>query len=93
MHIDLLKVDTQDADWHVLRGFESALSRGGSSVVQFEYGYACILARTLHIDFYEYLQPNGHMIGNPPVARRMATLATGLLVGFFRMGHSPVGFQ
>ena len=85
-HIDLLKVDTEGADWQVLRGFESVLSRRGISVVQFEYGYACILARTLHIDFCEYLQRNGYVIGNPPVAQRMAILATGLLVSFFPDG-------
>lgn len=62
-HIDLLKVDTEGADFRVLRGFDSALSRGVISVVQFEYGYACILARALLIDFYEYLEPKGYVIG------------------------------
>lgn len=62
-HIDLLKIDTEGADLSVLRGFESALSRGAISVVQFEYGYVDILARTLLIDFYEYLEQKNYVIG------------------------------
>jgi FkbM family methyltransferase len=62
-HIDLLKIDTEGADFRVLRGFEAALSRGAISVVQFEYGYASILARALLIDFYEYLEPKNYVIG------------------------------
>ena len=62
-HVDLLKIDTEGADFHVLRGFEAALSRDAVSAVQFEYGYACILARKLLIDFYEYLEPKGFVIG------------------------------
>lgn len=61
--IDLLKVDTEGADFQVLRGFEATLSRGAVSVVQFEYGYASILARALLIDFYEYLEPKDYVIG------------------------------
>ncbi len=62
-HIDLLKIDTEGADFRVLRGFDATLSRGAISVVQFEYGYACILARALLIDFYEYLAPKNYVIG------------------------------
>jgi hypothetical protein len=62
-HIDLLKIDTEGADFRVLRGFEGALTRGAISVVQFEYGYACILARALLIDFYDYLESKGYIVG------------------------------
>jgi FkbM family methyltransferase len=62
-HIDLLKIDTEGADFRVLRGFDAALSGGAISVVQFEYGYASILARELLIDFYEYLAPKNYVIG------------------------------
>jgi FkbM family methyltransferase len=62
-YIDLLKIDTEGADFRVLRGFEDALTRGAISVVQFEYGYACILARALLIDFYDYLESRGYIVG------------------------------
>jgi FkbM family methyltransferase len=61
--IDLLKIDTEGADFRVLRGFDATLSRGMISVVQFEYGYAGILSRALLIDFYEYLEPKGYILG------------------------------
>jgi len=47
----------------VLRGFEAALTRRAISVIQFEYGYACILARGLLIDFYDYLESRGYILG------------------------------
>lgn len=62
-HIDLLKIDTEGADFRVLLGFENALSRGSISVIQFEYGYACVLAKALLHDFYAYLEPKGYVIG------------------------------
>lgn len=62
-HIDLLKIDTEGADFRVLRGFETALTRSAISVVQFEYGFACILARSLLIDFYDYLESRGYIVG------------------------------
>lgn len=62
-HVDLLKVDAEGADLRVLLGFEGAISRGEISVIQFEYGYACVLARALLIDFYEYLEPKNYVIG------------------------------
>ncbi|HLI82761.1 MAG TPA: FkbM family methyltransferase [Bryobacteraceae bacterium] len=61
--VDLLKVDTEGADLRVLRGFEGALSKGAIAVVQFEYGFAAVLARTLLIDFYEFLGSKGYQIG------------------------------
>ena len=62
-HVDLLKVDTEGADLRVLRGFAGALSRGAVAVVQFEYGYACILARSLLIDFHEFFEAKGYAVG------------------------------
>ena len=62
-HIDLLKIDTEGADFRVLRGFDDAVTRGTISMVQFEYGYACILARALLIDFYDYLESRGYIVG------------------------------
>lgn len=62
-HIDLLKIDAEGSDFKVLQGFGKILARGKISVIQFEYGYACILSRKLLVDFYEYLEPKGYVLG------------------------------
>ena len=62
-YIDLLKIDTEGADFRVLKGFDSAISKGIISVIQFEYGFACILSRKLLIDFYDYFDSKGYLIG------------------------------
>jgi FkbM family methyltransferase len=62
-HVDLLKIDTEGADFRVLKGFEETLSKQAVSVVQFEYGFACILARALLIDFYELFEHKGYRVG------------------------------
>ena len=62
-HIDLLKVDAEGADLAVLRGFLTMLRRRAIDVVQFEYGYACVIARALLLDFYELLEGCGYLVG------------------------------
>jgi FkbM family methyltransferase len=62
-HIDLLKIDAEGSDFHILKGFEQTLSRRIASVVQFEYGFACILSRSLLIDFYELLEDKDYVVG------------------------------
>jgi FkbM family methyltransferase len=66
--VDLLKVDAEGADLAVLRGFSQALAEGRINAVQFEYGYACVLARSFLLDFYELLEPRGFQLGR--VGRR-----------------------
>ncbi len=61
--IDMVKIDVEGADLAVLRGFRRALETGRIRVVQFEYGYASVLARTFLLDFFELLEPNGYTIG------------------------------
>jgi FkbM family methyltransferase len=60
--IDMVKVDVEGADLAVLHGFRASLEAGRISVVQFEYGYASVLARTFLLDFFELLEPNGYTI-------------------------------
>jgi FkbM family methyltransferase len=62
-HVELLKVDAEGADFSILQGFEKALDRCAISVVQFEYGYACVLAKTFLLNFYELLYDYGYRIG------------------------------
>jgi len=61
--IDLLKIDAEGADLAVLRGFGKMLGAGRIRVVQFEYGYASVLARGFLLDFFELLEPLGYAIG------------------------------
>ena len=61
--IDMVKIDVEGADLAVLRGFRDSLEAGRVRVVQFEYGYASVLARTFLLDFFELLEPNGYVIG------------------------------
>jgi FkbM family methyltransferase len=61
--IDVLKIDVEGADLAVLRGFRDSLETGRIRVVQFEYGYASVLARTFLLDFFELLEPHGYVIG------------------------------
>jgi FkbM family methyltransferase len=61
--IDVLKIDVEGADLAVLRGFRDSLEAGRIRVVQFEYGYASVLARTFLLDFFELLEPYGYVIG------------------------------
>jgi FkbM family methyltransferase len=67
--VDLLKVDTEGADLRVLQGFEAALARGAIRAVQFEYGFACVLARALLIDFYQLLEGHGYVLGKVHACR------------------------
>jgi FkbM family methyltransferase len=61
--IDMVKVDVEGADLAVLRGFQHALEAARIRVLQFEYGYASVLARTFLLDFFELLEPNDYVIG------------------------------
>ncbi len=61
--IDFVKIDAEGADLAVLLGFRGSLEAGRIRVVQFEYGYAAVLARTFLLDFFELLEPNGYVIG------------------------------
>jgi FkbM family methyltransferase len=59
--IDLLKIDAEGADLSVLRGFGQMVGR--IAVIQFEYGLANVMTRTLLADFYELLESRGYVVG------------------------------
>lgn len=61
--IDYLKIDTEGAEDQVFKGFENTLKEGKIKVIQFEYGYICILTKWLLIDSYKYLTPLGFTLG------------------------------
>ncbi len=56
-HVDLLKVDAEGHELHVLRGAERLLAEERVGLVQFEFGGTNIDSRTFLRDFYELLEP------------------------------------
>ena len=61
--IDFLKVDTEGAEERVFKGFEHCLRQGRIKMIQFEYGYICVLTKWLLKDSYEYLTQFGYSLG------------------------------
>lgn len=61
--IDYLKIDTEGAEDKVFKGFENTLKEGKIKVIQFEYGFVCVLTKWLLIDSYNYLTPLGYTLG------------------------------
>ena len=55
--IDLLKLDAEGHELHVLRGAAHLLDTGRIGVVQFEFGGTNIDSRTFLRDFYDLLEP------------------------------------
>jgi FkbM family methyltransferase len=62
-HIDLLKIDTEGYDLHVLRGFDASLSDQKIDVIQFEYNIKSGETHAMLGDFYAYLSTKGYVIG------------------------------
>jgi hypothetical protein len=56
--IHFLKVDAENADMEVLRGFTQMLQKGAVKCIQFEHQGGRYLK-----DFYDFLQPLGYSIG------------------------------
>ena len=61
--IDLLKIDTEGADYDVLVGFSQMLAEQRVGAVQFEYGQVNILTHHLLRDHYEFLGKFGYKVG------------------------------
>ena len=62
-HIDLLKIDAEGYDLHVLRGFDELLLKGAIDVIQFEYNFRHGDVHVAMRDFYQYLTSHGYQIG------------------------------
>lgn len=61
--INLLKIDTEGYDLHVIRGFDRMLSEGRIDVIQFEYNIKSGETHSMLGDFYAYLEKRGYVIG------------------------------
>ena len=62
-HINLLKIDAEGDDLSVLRGAAALLRRQDIDVVQFEYNYRWIFARSYLRDAFRFIAPFGYTIG------------------------------
>jgi FkbM family methyltransferase len=61
--IDLLKIDVEGAEYDAILGFERHIEKGKIKAIQFEYGYINIFTKKLLIDYYNYFEGKGYVIG------------------------------
>lgn len=61
--INLLKMDIEGAELLALKGFGEMVNPDLIEVIQFEYGKSNILSKSLLIDYYEFLNPKGYVLG------------------------------
>lgn len=61
--IDFLKLDIEGAEYDALLGFANSIKLGKIRAIQFEYGYINITTKNLLIDFYNFFEANGYIIG------------------------------
>ncbi len=61
--IDFLKIDVEGAEYDVINGFEEHINQGKIKAIQFEYGYINITTKYLLIDYYNYFNSKGYVLG------------------------------
>jgi hypothetical protein len=61
--IDFLKLDVEGAEFDALLGFEKAIKSGIVKLIQFEYGYINISTKKLLIDYYQFFESHGYLVG------------------------------
>lgn len=61
-HIDFLKIDTEGAEWKILKGAEDLIIHHKISVIQFEYGGCYIDAQTSLQQVYTFLIENDYLV-------------------------------
>ncbi len=61
--VDFLKLDIEGAEYDAIIGFEEHIMNGKIKMIQFEYGYINISSKKLLIDFYNYFDSKGYLLG------------------------------
>ena len=61
--IDFLKLDVEGAEFDALMGFKNILKKQNIRLIQFEYGYINITTKKLLIDYYNFFEDLGYIIG------------------------------
>lgn len=62
--VDFIKIDVEGAEYETILGFEEHIEKGKIKMIQFEYGFINITTKKLLIDFYNYFESKGYMVGN-----------------------------
>ena len=60
--IDFLKIDTEGAEWRILKGAESLLQHGRIGAIQFEYGGCYLDAGATLEQAYHLLTSNNYLV-------------------------------
>lgn len=61
--VDFLKIDVEGAEYDAILGFEEHIDKGVIKMIQFEYGYINISTKKLLLDFYNYFESKGYLLG------------------------------
>lgn len=61
--VDFIKIDVEGAEYEAILGFEEHIEKGKIKMIQFEYGYINITTKKLLIDFYNYFESKGYIVG------------------------------
>ncbi len=61
--VDFLKIDVEGAEYDALLGFEDNIKAGNIKAIQFEYGYINITTKKLLIDFHQFFEAHGYVLG------------------------------
>lgn len=62
-HIHLLKIDTEGAEYYVLKGWEDMFARKAVDIIQFEYGYTHADTGVVMRDFFKFFEDLGYIVG------------------------------
>jgi FkbM family methyltransferase len=60
--LDLLKIDTEGHEFHVLMGATQALEQGRIQSILFEFGEHCVQSRVFLKDYFELLGQHGYVL-------------------------------
>lgn len=61
--VDLLKIDLEGAEYDAILGFEEHIDKGLIKMIQFEYGVINITTKKLLLDYYNYFESKGYLLG------------------------------
>ena len=61
--VDFLKIDVEGSEYDAILGFEEHIDKGAIKMIQFEYGYINISTKVLLLDFYNFFESKGYMLG------------------------------
>lgn len=61
--VDFLKVDIEGAEYDAITGFQEFFDKGAIKIIQFEYGKINITTKKLLLDFHNYFESKGYILG------------------------------